>query len=327
MVEKPMACSVAECEQIVAQAAKAGTRVAVDHVRRHAPIYRWLARAHRLGDWGQLRYLDAAAGHRAGLQRRPLVRHRAISHGPRSRRVTAWVDDPIAKNPRGADFVDPGGLVVLDMGKICGPSWLRSKMRRANRRRDRHDRGADRLDEQGGRWKSSSATCGSNPGPDGRRLSERSSGWPVGQDGHVADDRRLLGRAPARRWPGRQRRARRVWPPWKFWLRPICRTGGATCDRCPAGFSLGPQRMVARHMKRLALIGYAALPRHLEVFRGWSARLSPVAIARASRPPESDQRRRYSGPHLLQRRRHARQGTARRRDLLRIGRSDGQCGR
>ncbi len=32
------------------------------------------------------------------------------------RRVTAWVDEPIGKNPRGPDFVDPGGLVVLEMG-------------------------------------------------------------------------------------------------------------------------------------------------------------------------------------------------------------------
>jgi predicted dehydrogenase len=118
MVEKPMACSVAECEQIVAQAAKAGTRVAVDHVRRHAPIYRWLRERIVSGDWGQIR---AIWMQRPGIGLGCNAVHSfdtvRFLTGRDVRRVTAWVDDPIAKNPRGPDFVDPGGLVVLDMGK------------------------------------------------------------------------------------------------------------------------------------------------------------------------------------------------------------------
>jgi predicted dehydrogenase len=31
------------------------------------------------------------------------------------RRVTGWVDPPIGANPRGAQFVDPGGMVVMEM--------------------------------------------------------------------------------------------------------------------------------------------------------------------------------------------------------------------
>ena len=30
-------------------------------------------------------------------------------------RVTSWVDSPVGVNPRGAEFVDPGGLVVLEL--------------------------------------------------------------------------------------------------------------------------------------------------------------------------------------------------------------------
>jgi hypothetical protein len=32
--------------------------------------------------------------------------------------VTGWVDAPVGPNPRGAEFVDPGGLVVLDLGGV-----------------------------------------------------------------------------------------------------------------------------------------------------------------------------------------------------------------
>lgn len=117
MVEKPMACSVAECQEIIDLAAKAGTRVAVDHVRRYAPAYRWLRERIASGDWGKVR---AIWMQRPGIGLGCNAVHsfdtvRFIT-GRDVRRVTAWVDDPIGKNPRGADFVDPGGLVIMDMG-------------------------------------------------------------------------------------------------------------------------------------------------------------------------------------------------------------------
>jgi len=118
MVEKPMACSVAECEQIIAEATKAGTRLAVDHVRRHAPAYIWLRQRIASGDWGQAR---AIWMQRPGIGLGCNAVHSfdtvRFLTGREVRRVTAWVDEPIGKNPRGPDFVDPGGLVVLDMGR------------------------------------------------------------------------------------------------------------------------------------------------------------------------------------------------------------------
>jgi hypothetical protein len=34
-------------------------------------------------------------------------------------RVTGWVDEPKGKNPRGDQFVDPGGMVVMEFGDSC----------------------------------------------------------------------------------------------------------------------------------------------------------------------------------------------------------------
>ena len=42
MIEKPMACSLVECDAIIAKARETGTRVVVDHVRCYAPAYQWL---------------------------------------------------------------------------------------------------------------------------------------------------------------------------------------------------------------------------------------------------------------------------------------------
>ncbi len=117
MVEKPMACSVDECAQIVAAAQQAGVRVAVDHVRRFAPAYRWLRERIASGEWGSVR---AIWMQRPGIGLGCNAVHSfdtvRFLTGRDVRRVTAWVDEPIGKNPRGADFVDPGGMVVLDMG-------------------------------------------------------------------------------------------------------------------------------------------------------------------------------------------------------------------
>lgn len=50
LVEKPMACSVDECQQTIDVAAQCNARLSVDHSRRHAPIYRWLREKIGSGD-------------------------------------------------------------------------------------------------------------------------------------------------------------------------------------------------------------------------------------------------------------------------------------
>ncbi len=181
MVEKPMACSVAECEQIVAAAARTGARVAVDHVRRYAPAYVWLRERIASGDWGRVR---AIWMQRPGIGLGCNAVHSfdtvRFLTGREVNRVTAWVDDPIGKNPRGPQFVDPGGLVILEFGPDlraviaqiedgAGPTAVEIDMTAAR----------IRLDEQSGAIEVVERDLSVKPGP-GRPASFRRGEPPAG---------------------------------------------------------------------------------------------------------------------------------------------------
>jgi len=117
-IEKPMACSLVECERILQQATAAAAHIAVGHGRRYSPIYQWLREQIVAGRWGELRSLwiqrpGIGLGCNA-VHSFDLVR---MLTGRNVERVTAWIDSPRGRNPRGEQFVDPGGLVVLE----CGP--------------------------------------------------------------------------------------------------------------------------------------------------------------------------------------------------------------
>ena len=117
LVEKPMGCSIAECRRMLAKARQLGVRLSVDQSRRHDPMYQWLREKIRSGDWGQPRCIWVQ---RPGIGLGCLATHSfdlaTFLLGGAVRSVTAWVDKPIGKNPRGEEFVDPGGLVIMDMG-------------------------------------------------------------------------------------------------------------------------------------------------------------------------------------------------------------------
>jgi predicted dehydrogenase len=116
LVEKPMACSLAECDQMLDQARQTTARVAVDHGRRHAPVYRWLREQIACGRWGQVRAIwmqrpDIGLGCN-GTHSFDTVMYLS---GASVERVTGWIDRPIRANPRGERYVDPGGLVVMEL--------------------------------------------------------------------------------------------------------------------------------------------------------------------------------------------------------------------
>lgn len=116
LVEKPLGCSVRECETMIAAAEKVGARLAVDQLRRYDPVYVWLAERIASGAWGAPRALwvqrpGIGLGCN-GTHSFDLVRYLT---GREVTRVTGWVDAPVGKNPRGAEFVDPGGLVVMEL--------------------------------------------------------------------------------------------------------------------------------------------------------------------------------------------------------------------
>ncbi len=117
IIEKPMACSVSECDRILEAAAKAGTRIAVNQSRRHDPFYQWLRDQVRSGRWGDLLALWIQ---RPGIGLGCLGTHSfdlaAYLFDSTPRKVSGWVDSPRGRNPRGDQFRDPGGLVVMDFG-------------------------------------------------------------------------------------------------------------------------------------------------------------------------------------------------------------------
>ena len=117
LVEKPIACSVADAEHLMREAERRGVRLAVGQGRRHAPIYRWLRDEIRAGRLGSPRSLwvhmpGIGLGVR-GIHSIDLIRFLADAE---VQGVVGWVDDPLGENPRGAEFVDPGGMIVMDMG-------------------------------------------------------------------------------------------------------------------------------------------------------------------------------------------------------------------
>lgn len=117
LVEKPMGCSVAECDEMVRLARDAGARLAVNQMRRVDPFYRWLRAQIAGGAWGALRQISIM---RPGIGLGCLATHsfdliRFLAGDRAVRRVSAWVDPFLGPNPRGAQYEDPGGLVVLEL--------------------------------------------------------------------------------------------------------------------------------------------------------------------------------------------------------------------
>ncbi|MBI5625545.1 MAG: Gfo/Idh/MocA family oxidoreductase [Elusimicrobia bacterium] len=117
LVEKPMACSVEECLRIEEAARAKGVRLCVNHSTRHDPLHDWIRKEIATGRWGAVRSvyvqrpgigLGCVGGHSID-QINNLV-------GRPVETVTGWIDAPKRKNPRGDQFCDPGGLLILDYG-------------------------------------------------------------------------------------------------------------------------------------------------------------------------------------------------------------------
>lgn len=114
VVCKPVATSLADARQMEKMARETRTRIAVDHGLRFDKTYRWISKKINEGDLGKLRTIYIQ---RPGIGLGCLGVHSfdlaAMLSGSEVDDVTAWIDDPILKNPRGDQFVDPGGLVII----------------------------------------------------------------------------------------------------------------------------------------------------------------------------------------------------------------------
>ena len=117
MIEKPFACSIAECKAILESAKRNNARLIVDHPRRVSKNYGLVKMMIDNGQLGEIRNIYIQ---RPGIGLGCLATHSfdlaSFFVGRPVKAVTGWVDEPKRKNPRGGIFVDPGGTVVLDYG-------------------------------------------------------------------------------------------------------------------------------------------------------------------------------------------------------------------
>jgi len=117
MVEKPLACSVEDCQKMLDLAEQYGVKLIVDHPRRVSKNYGLVQQMIANGELGELRNIYIQ---RPGIGLGCLATHSFdlanFFAGKPVKSVNGWVDEPKKKNPRGEKFVDPGGTVVLDYG-------------------------------------------------------------------------------------------------------------------------------------------------------------------------------------------------------------------
>jgi predicted dehydrogenase len=114
-ISKPIACSLVDAYRIMAKSIETNTRVIVDHGLRHDKTYNWIIEEQNKGSFGNLQSIHIQ---RPGIGLGCLGVHSFdlanFICGLRPERVSGWVDKPFKKNPRGEQFVDPGGLVILE---------------------------------------------------------------------------------------------------------------------------------------------------------------------------------------------------------------------
>ncbi len=117
MVEKPMACSIEDCRDMMIYATKNNVLLSVNQSRRFSPIYNWIKEQKNIRGWGEIFSIYIQ---RPGIGLGCLGTHSfdlanyIFDKHPQS--VSGWVDNPHLTNPRGNRFKDPGGLVILDYG-------------------------------------------------------------------------------------------------------------------------------------------------------------------------------------------------------------------
>lgn len=117
IISKPVTTSYTDALKLQELIKKNGVKVAVDHALRHDSTYKWIRENIKKEKWGSVSRVTIE---RSGIGLGCLATHSfdlanyIFDCSPS--RVTGWVDKPVNINPRGAQFIDPGGLAVLDYG-------------------------------------------------------------------------------------------------------------------------------------------------------------------------------------------------------------------
>lgn len=119
IVEKPMASSVEECDQMIGFAVRRGATVVVDKIDLYDDVYQLLRDKAISDEWEELRSMYIQ---KPGIGLGCLGTHSFdqanFLFGRMRNSVTAWIDPIIGTTPIGEQFKDPGGLVILDYGGL-----------------------------------------------------------------------------------------------------------------------------------------------------------------------------------------------------------------
>jgi predicted dehydrogenase len=114
MLEKPIATNLDAAQAVADCANRHRTRLAVNHLRRWSPDYTRLKAMIDDGIIGRLRHVYFSCGS-TGLGN--FVSHAFDQmrwfYGAEATEVTGWIDQAGTPNPRGKNFVDPGGYGVI----------------------------------------------------------------------------------------------------------------------------------------------------------------------------------------------------------------------
>lgn len=119
LIEKPMATSIAEAEQVAAAATRTGARISVNLIRRWSDSYLALKKLIDDGTYGPVRHMYYHSGS-TGLGN--FVIHAfdtmRMLGGSDAKWVSGALDPTGTPNPRGADYVDPAGfgMVMFENG-------------------------------------------------------------------------------------------------------------------------------------------------------------------------------------------------------------------
>lgn len=116
LCEKPLATNLSDAQRVIDVCESNGTRLAVNHIRRWSPDYAQLKRLIQSGCIGDIRQLYFSCGS-TGLG------NFAIHFFDTARYLTdsepAWLigflDKTGTRNPRGEQFIDPGGYGIIQM--------------------------------------------------------------------------------------------------------------------------------------------------------------------------------------------------------------------
>lgn len=120
LVEKPLAVSLEECDQMIRVCAKYGSRLAVNHQMRFMEQYAKTKALLNSADYGGIQSMNVVAGN-VGLSMNGTHYLEAFRFmtDDEPMEVTAWFSPELVPNPRGTQFQDRAGVirVVTKRGK------------------------------------------------------------------------------------------------------------------------------------------------------------------------------------------------------------------